>query len=340
MIEREIFAQKLPGIAPDSTVRIFSLARFALLEGLRTLGLKAGDCVLVPAFICRDLLAAIHAVGAVPAFFHVNERLEPVDSPVSWPSCAAVLAVNYFGFPQDLEPFRAYCERTGAALIEDNAHGYLSADAGGVELGGRGDLGLLSMRKTHLLPNGAALLVNRASVMPALTNQLPFVDGALPTAFRVKRLLSEMQRNFDIPALAWMQDLVRVIRYLRTGHAITPLAEENEFELPGDPRPHSYLIQALSVFDSVAEGKRRIELYRQFQQTFATHPIRPVFPTLPQNTVPYGFPFLATGADAAMVAKVARSVGLDCVRWPDLPKAIAADAPAHYRSLWMINFLC
>ena len=71
--------------------------------------------------------------------------------------CKALLAVNYFGFAQDLAPFREYCLRTGATLIEDNAHGFLSKDTSGVLLGTRADLGITSIRKTFRLVNGAAL---------------------------------------------------------------------------------------------------------------------------------------------------------------------------------------
>ncbi|APW44169.1 DegT/DnrJ/EryC1/StrS family aminotransferase [Rhodoferax saidenbachensis] len=340
MIDKGNAALNLPGFSDVSAVRFFSLGRFALAEGLRALSLAPGAYILVPAFICRDLLAAIHAVGAVPVFLEVDERLEPSASSALWPTCAAVLAVNYFGFPQNLEPFRAYCKRTRAILIEDNAHGFLSADTSGALLGSRGDLGLLSMRKTFFLPNGAALLVNRASMVEKLPDQLPFSDQALPVSFNLKRLLSRIQRYLRVPVLAWMQSLVRLIRYWRTGHAITPLAEENEFVLPKDPRPHPYVMKALASIDAAAETERRKNLYQKFQLQLANYPIQTVFPSLPENTVPYGFPFYASDADAAFVVKVARSSGLDCVRWPDLPKAVAPTAPAHYQSLWMINFLC
>jgi dTDP-4-amino-4,6-dideoxygalactose transaminase len=136
----------LHGFTDACAFRFFSLGRFALVDGLRALDFAPGAFVLVPAFICRDLLAAIHAVAAVPIFYSVNQRLEPNDPSEAWPSGAEVLAVNYFGFAQDLSPFLGYCKRTGAILIEDNANGFLSAETSGTLLGARGDFDLIRMQ--------------------------------------------------------------------------------------------------------------------------------------------------------------------------------------------------
>ena len=122
--------------AAGADVRLFSLGRYALLAALRVTGVSPGDKVLVPGFICRDLLASIHAVQGTPVFYPVDRTLAP-QSLLAAQGAKAILAVNYFGFPQSLEPFRRYCAEHGASLIEDNAHGFLSRDALGHALGSR-----------------------------------------------------------------------------------------------------------------------------------------------------------------------------------------------------------
>ena len=320
--------------------RYFGLARFALLAALELLNLPRGARVLVPAFICRDLLAAIHAAHATPEFYAVDETLSPLELNHNWPRAAAVIAVNYFGFPQNLNEFRAYCERTGAYLIEDNAHGFLSADEQGVPLGERGDMGLLSIRKTLLVPNGAALLVNCASLLSFVPRQEPFLPHKLSLSFRAKLVLSWLQRRLGVPVLAWMQCVVRLVRYLRTGYAITPLAPENEFQLPEVRQPHPYMLRAISDAQCELEMTRRRNLYHRFEQELSMCGARSVFKSLPLHTVPYGYAFYASKENATRAARLAHSAGFDCVRWPDLPKAVEPVAPDHYRSLWMINFLC
>lgn len=326
--------------SPEDGGRYFGLARFALLAALELLKLPQGARVLVPSFICRDLMAAIHAAHATPVFYALDETLSPLELNQNWPRAAVVIAVNYFGFPQDLTEFRAYCEHTGAYLIEDNAHGFLSADEQGVPLGERGDMGLLSIRKTLLVPNGAALLVNRASLLPFVPRQESFLHYKLSLSFRAKLVLSWLQRRWGVPVLAWMQSVVRLVRYLRTGYAITPLAPENEFQLPEGRQPHPYLLRAISDAQRQSEMNRRRNLYHRFEQALFMYGVRSVFKRLPLHTVPYGYAFYASKENATRVARLARSAGFDCVRWPDLPEAVEPMAPDHYRSLWMINFLC
>ncbi|MDE2290511.1 MAG: DegT/DnrJ/EryC1/StrS aminotransferase family protein, partial [Elusimicrobia bacterium] len=153
-------------------LRFYAHGRNALAEGLRLAG-AAGGRVLLPAFICRDLLAAVAAAGATAVFYGVAPGLEPEEAPERWPEARAVVAVDYFGFPQDLAPFEAYARRTGATLLEDAAHALLSRGADGRLLGTRAPLGILSLRKTLPLPNGGALLANDPVLAARLPPQLP-----------------------------------------------------------------------------------------------------------------------------------------------------------------------
>ena len=144
--------------SPD--IRYFSYGRHAIHAAIETAGIGMGDKVLLPSFICRELLSSINVTGATPIYYNVDESLQLSLPQESLPHAHAILAVNFFGFPQDIAPFRAFCDRTGAILIEDNAHGFLSRDEHGIILGTRGDFGIFSLRKTLPIPNGAALLIN------------------------------------------------------------------------------------------------------------------------------------------------------------------------------------
>jgi hypothetical protein len=306
---------------------------------LNAINLPKGSKVLVPSFICRDLMAAIHQSGCVPIFFEVDHRLDPIALPDDR-DIRVVLAVNYFGFPQNINVFVEYCKRIGAVLIEDNAHGFLSEDPSGRLLGSRGDLGIFSMRKTLLLPGGAALVANDPKWVDALGNQLSFDQKPLPLAFRLKILLSFLQRILKVNSLAWGQDIARLARWVRTGHAIAPLPPEDEFNMPDAPHPHVFMLEQHLCSGVSGEKTRRRDLYDYFQKCLAGYDVRPVFSQLPSGVVPYGFPFYAEESVAKKIMKISRMHGLDCIRWPDLPSAIAPNAPTHYRTLWMVNFFC
>jgi len=322
-----------------SKVRYFRLARHALDEVFKCIQIVPGDRVLLPAFICRDLLAPIHAAGAVPVFYEVDRELRPVELPIV-DRVRVVVAVNYFGFPQDLPLFRRYCARYGAVLIEDNAHGFLSCDGAGRFLGERGDFGILSIRKTFLLPDGAMLLVNTPEWQSRMNEQLPFRRESLPSSFWLNYYLSWIERKTGIAFHALGQELIRKFRYLRTGHAISPSLKADEFEMPSLPAPHHVAMAMFAKQDFTREIVRRRMLYEEFHKLLSMLHIKPLFNELPEGTVPYGYPFYADDeAEVQHAMKLARKKGFDCIRWPDLPEAVVPDAPLHYRTLLIVNFL-
>ena len=139
-----------------TTIRYFSLGRFAMKQALVACGVGENDSVMLPSFICRDVLAAINELGAKATFYDVNKKLEPIGLD-SAPKSKAIIAVNYFGFPQSLEPFEKYCINSGAKIIEDNAHGVLSRDTDNQLLGQRTEYGITSFRKSVRTSDGAML---------------------------------------------------------------------------------------------------------------------------------------------------------------------------------------
>lgn len=322
-----------------TTYRYFSLGRHALLEALRLAGIRPGEAVLLPEYLCRDVLASLNVVGAIPRWYPVDEDLRPGSAPEDWPEARVVVAVNYFGFPQQLDPFQVYARRTRGLIIEDNAHGYLSRAENGQYLGTRGDLGIFSYRKTLPLADGAALAVSN----PELTNRLhgPIAaagSGYAPSVARKARL-----RRIPLlgpPAVAVMTGMVRTLRLLRTGHAIAPPGAAAETVIPHPPAPYDGLAAALAAVDTQREIDRRRELYGTAERAARALGITPLFPDLPPLVAPYGFPFRADPGPALQSLKRwASRRGLDLIRWPDLPDAIAASAPAHYRKLHLVNFL-
>lgn len=323
----------------SSAVRYFSLGRHALAEALRVAGIAPGDSVLLPEFLCHDVLASLVAVGATPCWYPVGEDLQPGSAPDGWPAARVVVAVDYFGFPQSMASFRKYAARTGALIIEDNAHGFLSRDGNGEWLGARGDLGVFSLRKTLPLADGAALLAVRPELAGRLAPQLAAAAaGYAPSAARKASL--RRTPVLGPPAVAVTTGLVRALRQLRTGHAIPPPDAAAETVIPHPPAPHDGLAATLATVDAQREIDRRRELYRTVERAARALGIMPLFPDLPPLTAPYGFPFRADPGPALQSLKQwASRRGLDLIRWPDLPDAIVASAPAHYRNVHLVNFL-
>jgi len=322
-----------------NNIRYYSYGRHALAEALKLIGVGIGDKVLLPSFICRDLLSSINAVDAVPDYYPVDERLCLSVSSTRLPYAKAIIVVNYFGFPQDLKPFRDYCGRTGAILIEDNAHGLFSRDETGQLLGTRGDIGIFSLRKTVLMPDGAALVINNEHIRCELAPQIEFSRAPEPVSLQVKRLLMNLKPFIGAAPLMALTALTRRMRMLTTGHEILPSPPDAERSLPGNPNPCGHLLNYLAEVIVDKEIERRRSKYREVHAILDDLTCCPVFPALLDKTVPYGYPFYCTDNEVAKVRKILKKHALECFRWPELPDTVKLSAPEHYKTIWFVNFI-
>jgi len=253
--------------------------------------------------------------------------------------CKAVLAVNYFGFAQDLTPFREYCLRTGATLIEDNAHGFLSKDTSEVLLGTRANLGITSIRKTFRLVNGAALYFSGAEYSGLVAEQLKFQNGAASMGFLLRKVSAQIQRSIKIPTLSLFQFSIRMMRLLATGSRLPKSTQESETELPSPIAPHHSVSLLINSVHSNIEVIRRRRLFEQVLNRVRNVDIEPIFDHLETGTSPYGFAFIAEGGGVHRVRKKLRGLSVEVINWPDLPDAVQVADDHFYRNVWVVNFL-
>lgn len=324
--------------ADSGVVRYYSLARYALMDALRLAGTGAGARVLLPSYVCRDLLAPLAMLGAVPVWYDVGPDLAPLEPAENWPIANAVLAIDYFGFAQDLTPFAAYVARTGAILIEDNAHGYLSQAEDGQWLGCRADLGLFSVRKTLRIPDGAALRIANGCWQGQLPAQIPFDGAGVNPAQAIKA------RMHRIPLIGESifraaTGLARTLRKWRSGNATPQPDPDSECKLPAAPNPWAGLPAALVNCETEAEITRRRAAYAACAAEAERLGATPVFARLPEHCAPYAFAFRGQETAVTAMHHFADRLGFDLVTWPDLPDAFKNSAPSFYRNIFLINFL-
>lgn len=314
----------------------YAYARHALVDALKQAGVSAGSTVLLPAFICRDVLASVHALNAHVTFYDVDERLRPRQLDL-YPAAAAIVAVNYFGFPQDLAPFREYCARYRARLIEDNAHGLFSRDNSGALLGTRGDFGILSMRKTFHVSTGAALLAaaNTGATIPHYC--LDHVDSPID---QLRFRLSRLERKTSLPLMPLMRSIIRLGRRLAGKPAVLMSSAREEHELPTQHAIGCTSNRVLDKQDPAREAERRRSLFIRLCPEVGRVPgVTLLFDHLDSDVVPYGIPFRADAHAASQVAKIVRRYHVTTMTWPALPELVEAQAPNHYRNVWLVNFI-
>lgn len=329
---------KLEDFTGHARIRYFSYGRHALAAALQCAGVQKGDRVLLPGFICRDVLSSLHAAGAQPVYYAVDEALHLADAPDALPEAKAIIAVNYFGFPQNLAPFQSYCRRTGAILIEDNAHGLFSRDEKGNFLGTRGDIGVFSLRKTIPLPDGAALAVNNEALMLKVMPQVDFNYGSEPIGFRGKKMIRNLMPWLGARSAQALTLLARKFRKWKTGQEMPASRPDAEVVLPGQPSPCAGLLKYVSQVDVEEEKKRRRGLYLWMDEELQKA-CNPVFSALHENVAPYSYPFYAAPEKMPYILSVVQSCGLQCVLWPDLPDDMKKTAPPHYKKIWSVPFL-
>jgi perosamine synthetase len=95
--------------------------------------------------------------GATPAFADVDPQtlnLDPaaVEAAIT-ERTKAVVTVDMFGYPSELDELRAICDRHGLALIEDSAEA-LGAEYKGVPLGGHGPSGVFGFYPNKQIATG------------------------------------------------------------------------------------------------------------------------------------------------------------------------------------------
>ena len=301
-------------------VLLFGYARIALLAGMAKLGLKEDDIVLVPNYICNVVLAPMHYLNLRVQFYDVDRELRPDWSSVKKNMCEkakALLVVNYFGFPNDMDQARAICDHYHLHLIEDNAHGFLSSN-GCRPLGTYGDISIFSFRKMICVPNGAALVFNNVDSLPENHSYSCYAakGGRSILRFFARSGLSTLECFFGFK---------RHTAPLAKDLCDNPHQDQyEEYEITKYlgfmPQVSKYLMERIDFGRHAAE---RREMYKQWVAFFQncddcySDEIEILWPILPEGVVPHVFPLLAK--NRADLIRSYWQQGIQCFPWPFLP---------------------
>ena len=305
-------------------------------QALVACGVGENDSVMLPSFICRDVLAAINELGAKAIFYDVNKKLEPIGLD-SAPTSKAIIAVNYFGFPQNLEPFEKYCINSGAKIIEDNAHGFLSRDTDNQLLGQRTEYGITSFRKSVRTSDGAMLTTSHN--VTEIAPQIDFQNSTVSFRDTALSLFAKVERSTNVPVLKLTQSAVKKVRQMKTGSAMPKVDSSVEETIPGMPNPNRSSVTKMLAVNETNEVARRRNLYNEILPDIVKLGLQPVFSTLESGTSPYGFPVYAAHDSQKQLAKLARKHRVTLMTWPDLPISVLPTAPEYYKQIWLLNFL-
>jgi dTDP-4-amino-4,6-dideoxygalactose transaminase len=274
--------RRLPFPLDEPAGRLYSRARHGLYRGVKALGLRPGDKILAPAYHHGSEIEALKRAGLDVHFYEIGTRLEPnedqlddlVDDRVR-----ALYLIHYFGIPQDLTRWRAWCDERNLELIEDGAMAWLSTHAQR-PVGSFGDLAIFCLYKTVGLPDGGALISRSPPPSPHGSG-----DWCLgQTAIRHTSWLA--QRYGSVAAI----HTALKNRTERTSRLSAP--KELEFETGNtDAAPCKVTTRLLARVSDVAIAERR-RIHYKFLLRELRGVVRPLLPDLPDGASPVGFPIV------------------------------------------------
>ena len=124
---------------------------------LRTLGVKSGDEVIVPAITFIATASAVAELGAIPIFSDIILETGQIDSDSIKEKITdktkGVIAVHYGGYPADLDSLKSLCKENNLFLIEDSSHAH-GTKWKGKGVGAIGDIGSFSFQASKSLATG------------------------------------------------------------------------------------------------------------------------------------------------------------------------------------------
>ena len=309
-------------------VSLWYNARVAIWQGVRRLGLGAGDHVLVPAFGCGSEIDALLGAEVSVDCYRLLPDLRPDLGDVArrlGPRTRALYVTHYFGFAQPLDSILAFARERGLLVIEDAAHALYSTDELGRPLGSRCEMSVFSFGKTIPVPDGGALVLAGGRARP-LRGEAP---DALTVAGTVQSLVEHallarfprgtraLQQRVSEPLVRWTKAMIGRASPAAPADPATAYRQKNSL----DPARTGWrmsgaaelLLHALLDATIPARRWRNYEFLRQRIEVNGR--LRPLFGALPEGCCPLVFPVRVEAAEE--LERVLAAHGVSTKRfWP------------------------
>ncbi len=269
-----------------------SSGRDALNYIIQHLRLSSDDQVLLPAYLCSEVLAPFITAGIPYTFYRVTENLQcdikDIQQKITHRT-KMVLLIHYFGFPQPVREVKKILKKN-ILLVEDCVHGFLST-LHRQSLGSFGDISFTSYRKYFPVPDGAKIELHSGGGPPV--RRTAFLYPALRTILLLFKGLS-LQLPGLVPDSFFYRSFTFTERFL---------------SLRQKPARMSFLSQRiLPTVDLQHLAAARRKNYAYLLAHVNHKKIRPLFPVLPEGVCPLGFPILCQERDQLKEHLIARRI--------------------------------
>ncbi|MDD5005986.1 MAG: aminotransferase class V-fold PLP-dependent enzyme [Candidatus Omnitrophica bacterium] len=311
--------KKLPFPLDQDKIHYFGYARTALLEGLRILGIKEGDNILIPAYICNVVLAPFNYLGIKVKYYNIDDNLIPNTQQIKDlldEKTKGILAVNYFGFPQQIDGILDICRNSKISFIEDNAHGFLSKNSS-TDLGTFGDISIFSFRKTLPIPNGAALVVNKKSNL----NDCLYVPCNNPVIEDFKYSTKFIFTKINDLSSYFMPKFLRMLNKKAKIYKEESAEEEKNLAkyLIGYSNLSRLIMRHIDYEKFIIKKRKAYEVF--LEMFLNSGEAEPIFKHLGEGVVPWVFP-LKVKERELFIRNLYYNTGIKSFAWPALPEEV------------------
>ena len=137
----------------------------SLILGLKALGIKYNDEIILPTYVCRNVMNAVSYVGAIPVLCDIgnewNMTTDTVKKKIS-KKTKAIIVVHIYGIPADCKAIK----ELGFPVIEDCCQSF-GASINGKKMGSESEFSMYSFHATKLLTTGegGALATNNLEII-------------------------------------------------------------------------------------------------------------------------------------------------------------------------------
>lgn len=289
---------------------LFGHARGALNYYLKRLQLERGGErkeILLPDYICDDLVRAVRESGFTVTYYKIDDGLKADQGGVKErisDKTLAILFVHYFGFFSPIDDIVNLCRDKGISVIEDCAH-VMFDNIASVGKSLKGDAAIFSLRKQFPIPDGGLLFVKDWKLEESILDRNKISSPVLVKYF-IKYILSRITIS---PSREYGRE-----NYIdETFHAIQGISAISE----------SILKRHVDT-ESIRKRRRNNFIYyvKRFTETDIHNKIEILYDDLNESDIPYMFPLRLRHDGNKEVIKNLRRQGIPVISWPSLPEEV------------------
>lgn len=321
------FQSVLDKLGQEHRVSMLASGRSAYLNAW--LNLKENGCplrrVLLPSYLCYSMLSPFQRLRVRIEHYRVLSDLSVDTDDLLQKACAdiegtLVVGLNYFGFPDLEDSLYTFGEirRRGGLVLYDATHSALCAQLWPRSMTPGPNICIMSLRKSLPVVDGA-VVIWLDGTEPAFSGGRPQLDGFCSAR-----------------ALAMMLKSAHVADGFGSSEDYSLLFDQAEAALDNSFSPNSAMSPvSRSVLKRVdieeARRVRRRNYSRLVSELETCVEVRSVFPGLPENAVPLGFPVVVENRDSLW--KRLKSCGVHAdIHWTLPPEIRQEEYP---ESAWL-----